>query len=68
MNANMLNYLQQIKTSEVTVKIDAKAWYEGWAWSLQGGSSFDNPYPLGTSEAYSWVSGFIGNSGQAANH
>lgn len=69
MSVHMLNNSHQTSTTRpsVTVQINAKAWHEGWTWSLNGGSSFDNPYPLGSTEAYSWVTGFIGRTGQAAN-
>ncbi len=44
----------------VTVTINRLAWHEGMQRSRAGGSTFDNPYPLGSAEAYSWLSGFIG--------
>lgn len=44
----------------VIVTINRLAWQEGMQRARQGGSSFDNPYPLGSPEAYSWLSGFIG--------
>lgn len=56
-----------IHKSCVTVKIDDRAWDEGWSWSANGGSSLDNPYRLGSAEAYSWVTGFIAESTLAAN-
>jgi hypothetical protein len=44
----------------VIVTINRLAWHEGMQRAREGGSSFDNPYPLGSAEAYSWLSGFIG--------
>ena len=44
----------------VIVTINRLAWHEGMQRAREGGSSFDNPYPLGSPEAYSWLSGFIG--------
>ena len=46
----------------VTVRIIELAWYEGMRRAMEGGSTFDNPYLLGTEEAYSWLSGFIDSS------
>ena len=43
----------------VIVRINELAWHEGMTWALRGGSTFENPYPLGSDEAYSWLSGFI---------
>ncbi len=54
----------------VVVQINQMAWHEGMKWASQGGSTFDNPYPLGSAEAYSWLSGFIErseNTAQAAH-
>lgn len=56
-----------IQRACVTVKIDAIAWNEGWSWAAKGGGSLDNPYRLGSAEAYSWVLGFIAESSSAAN-
>ena len=44
----------------VTVTINRLAWHEVMQRARAGGSTFDNPYPLGSAEAYSWLSGFIG--------
>lgn len=46
----------------VTVRINELAWHEGMRRAMEGGSTFDNPYLLGTAEAYSWLSGFIGST------
>ncbi len=67
MNAHKQVTSPSIQISGVTVRIDPNAWLEGWSWSAYGGSSLENPYRLGSSEAYSWVSGFIAESESAAN-
>jgi hypothetical protein len=46
----------------VVVHIDQLAWHEGMKCASKGGSTFDNPYPLGSAEAYSWLTGFIESS------
>lgn len=46
----------------VVVQINQIARYEGMKWASKGGSTFDNPYPLGSAEAYSWLAGFIESS------
>ena len=51
----------------VTVRIIELAWYEGMRRAMEGGSTFDNPYLLGTAEAYSWLSGFIESSGMQSS-
>lgn len=52
--------------SPVTVTIDTIAWREGMERAKGGGSTFDNPYPLGSDAAYSWLSGFIGYKDNAS--
>lgn len=47
------------KNQTVIVRIDELAWFEGMKWALKGGSTFENPYPLGSEEAFSWLSGYI---------
>jgi len=60
----MENLAMHTSGRAVIVTIDRLAWHEGMNRSREGGSSFDNPYPLGTAEAYSWLSGFIGHDDQ----
>ena len=51
----------------VNVTIDRSAWHEGANRAKQGGSTFDNPYPLGSAEAYSWLLGFISGGNDASS-
>lgn len=46
----------------VIVRINELAWHQGMMRAKEGGSTFDNPYALGSAEAFSWLSGFIGNA------
>jgi ribosome modulation factor len=43
---------------------DARSWDEGYAAGLSGMRSSSCPYPAGTTESWSWVSGYI--EGKAA--
>lgn len=49
---------------QVVIRINPHSWSEGRAWAEIGGSTFDNPYALGSAEAYSWLVGFIGNDAE----
>ena len=58
-NSRMHDLLTHENERTVIVRINALAWHEGMTWALRGGSTFENPYALGSEEAYSWLSGFI---------
>ncbi len=58
-NSPMQDSIAHDNERTVIVRIHELAWHEGMTWALRGGSTFENPYALGSEEAYSWLSGFI---------
>ena len=64
----MDNSMTRENKQTVIVRMNELAWVEGMEMALKGGSTFENPYALGSEEAYSWLSGFIhtANRNQAA--
>ncbi|MEY4685527.1 MAG: hypothetical protein RLZ25_1986 [Pseudomonadota bacterium] len=55
------NAMTSMTDDAVIVRINELAWHQGMMRAKEGGSTFDNPYALGSAEAFSWLSGFIRN-------
>jgi hypothetical protein len=58
----MQHSIKRTTEQTVVIRISEIAWHEGMKRAREGGSTFDNPYALGSVEAYSWLSGFIGKA------
>ena len=56
--------LPSVRNHDRTLRQSARCWQEGYRAGRPGASVVDCPYPAGTSESWSWSSGYI--EGKAA--
>ena len=51
-----------------TIKQDARSWYEGYRAGRLGQGLFKCPHPAGTTESWSWTSGYIEGKDRGEKH